>query len=127
MIEFPRRPLIMGIVNINDDSFAGDGSLQIERALQLLNAMCFSAQTSSTSEAKARAQIARRSTKMKNLPESSRSLTAFRTAMPEKSRLTTFTAISPVAIDQYLAAESCRGYTSGRWRPAKRFECASDG
>ena len=32
-IEFPRRPLIMGIVNINDDSFAGDGSLEIERAV----------------------------------------------------------------------------------------------
>jgi len=32
-VEFPRRPLIMGIVNINDDSFAGDGSLEIERAV----------------------------------------------------------------------------------------------
>ena len=32
-IEFPRRPLVMGIVNINDDSFAGDGSLEIERAV----------------------------------------------------------------------------------------------
>jgi dihydropteroate synthase len=32
-IEFPRRPLIMGIVNINDDSFAGDGSLEIEQAV----------------------------------------------------------------------------------------------
>jgi dihydropteroate synthase len=31
-VEFPRRPLVMGIVNINDDSFAGDGSLVIERA-----------------------------------------------------------------------------------------------
>jgi dihydropteroate synthase len=26
-IEFPRRPLVMGIVNINDDSFSGDGTL----------------------------------------------------------------------------------------------------
>lgn len=26
-ITFPRRPLVMGIVNINDDSFCGDGSL----------------------------------------------------------------------------------------------------
>jgi len=26
-IEFPRRPLLMGIVNINDDSFCGDGTL----------------------------------------------------------------------------------------------------
>ncbi len=26
-IEFPRRPLVMGIVNINDDSFCGDGTL----------------------------------------------------------------------------------------------------
>jgi dihydropteroate synthase len=32
-IKFPRRPLVMGIVNINDDSFAGDGSLNIERAV----------------------------------------------------------------------------------------------
>jgi dihydropteroate synthase len=32
-IEFPRRPLVMGIVNINDDSFAGDGSLEIEQAV----------------------------------------------------------------------------------------------
>jgi dihydropteroate synthase len=34
-VEFPRRPLIMGIVNITDDSFAGDGSLDIDRALLL--------------------------------------------------------------------------------------------
>lgn len=32
-IEFPRRPLLMGIVNINDDSFSGDGSLDPEKAL----------------------------------------------------------------------------------------------
>jgi dihydropteroate synthase len=32
-IKFPRRPLVMGIVNINDDSFTGDGSLNIERAM----------------------------------------------------------------------------------------------
>jgi len=34
-IEFPRRPLIMGIVNINTDSFSNDGSLDINRAIQL--------------------------------------------------------------------------------------------
>jgi dihydropteroate synthase len=34
-IRFPRRPLIMGIVNITDDSFAGDGSLDTEHALAL--------------------------------------------------------------------------------------------
>jgi len=27
VIEFPRRPLVMGIINVNDDSFSGDGSL----------------------------------------------------------------------------------------------------
>jgi dihydropteroate synthase len=27
VLEFPRRPLVMGIVNINDDSFCGDGTL----------------------------------------------------------------------------------------------------
>jgi dihydropteroate synthase len=32
-IEFPRRPLVMGIVNINDDSFCGDGTLDISAAL----------------------------------------------------------------------------------------------
>ncbi len=32
-IEFPRRPLVMGIVNINDDSFCGDGTLDPVRAL----------------------------------------------------------------------------------------------
>ncbi len=32
-IEFPRRPLVMGIVNINDDSFCGDGTLDPEKAL----------------------------------------------------------------------------------------------
>jgi dihydropteroate synthase len=34
-ISFPRRPLIMGIVNITDDSFSGDGSLDIDYALAL--------------------------------------------------------------------------------------------
>ena len=34
IVEFPRRPLIMGIVNINNDSFAGDGSLDIDRAIE---------------------------------------------------------------------------------------------
>jgi dihydropteroate synthase len=33
-IMFPRRPLVMGIVNITDDSFSGDGSLEIERAIR---------------------------------------------------------------------------------------------
>jgi dihydropteroate synthase len=32
-IEFPRRPLVMGIVNINDDSFCGDGTLDPDKAL----------------------------------------------------------------------------------------------
>jgi dihydropteroate synthase len=33
VIPFPRRPLVMGIVNINDDSFCGDGTLDPEKAL----------------------------------------------------------------------------------------------
>ena len=33
-IHFPRRPLLMGIVNINDDSFCQDGTLDLEQALQ---------------------------------------------------------------------------------------------
>ncbi len=32
-IAFPRRPLVMGIVNINDDSFCGDGTLDPAAAL----------------------------------------------------------------------------------------------
>ena len=34
-IRFPRRPLVMGIVNVNDDSFSGDGTLDINEALAL--------------------------------------------------------------------------------------------
>ena len=33
VIEFPRRPLLMGIVNVNDDSFSGDGTLDFEAAI----------------------------------------------------------------------------------------------
>lgn len=33
VIEFPRRPLIMGIVNVNDDSFSGDGTLDFGKAI----------------------------------------------------------------------------------------------
>jgi dihydropteroate synthase len=33
-VEFPRRPLIMGIVNLNDDSFSGDGTLAVDEALE---------------------------------------------------------------------------------------------
>jgi len=32
-VWFPRRSLVMGIVNINDDSFSGDGSLDVEQAI----------------------------------------------------------------------------------------------
>jgi dihydropteroate synthase len=32
-LEFPRRPLVMGIVNLNDDSFCGDGTLDPAQAL----------------------------------------------------------------------------------------------
>jgi dihydropteroate synthase len=32
-VSFPRRPLVMGIVNINDDSFSGDGSLNVDHAI----------------------------------------------------------------------------------------------
>lgn len=31
---FPRRPLVMGIVNLTEDSFSGDGSLQVEQAIE---------------------------------------------------------------------------------------------
>ncbi|MEP4076840.1 dihydropteroate synthase [Haloferula sp.] len=34
-IRFPRRALVMGIVNVNDDSFSGDGTLEIDEALKL--------------------------------------------------------------------------------------------
>jgi dihydropteroate synthase len=34
VLEFPRRPLVMGIVNVNDDSFSGDGTLVVEEALR---------------------------------------------------------------------------------------------
>jgi dihydropteroate synthase len=33
VVTFPRRPLVMGIVNITEDSFSGDGSLEIDRAI----------------------------------------------------------------------------------------------
>lgn len=35
VIVFPRRPLVMGIVNVNDDSFSGDGTLDLESAIML--------------------------------------------------------------------------------------------
>ncbi len=35
VIEFPRRPLVMGIVNVNDDSFSGDGTLDFDAAIAL--------------------------------------------------------------------------------------------
>ncbi len=38
-LTFPRRPLIMGIVNINDDSFCGDGTLDPQAALRLAQSM----------------------------------------------------------------------------------------
>ena len=38
VIEFPRRPMLMGIVNVNDDSFSGDGTLDIDRAVALAQA-----------------------------------------------------------------------------------------
>ncbi len=34
VIIFPRRPLIMGIVNLNDDSFCADGTLDPDAAMQ---------------------------------------------------------------------------------------------
>jgi dihydropteroate synthase len=34
VIDFPRRPLVMGIVNVNDDSFSGDGTLDFSQALR---------------------------------------------------------------------------------------------
>lgn len=38
VIDFPRRPLVMGIVNVNDDSFSGDGTLDFEKAVALARA-----------------------------------------------------------------------------------------
>src|SRR5438552_6814764 len=34
VIEFPRRPLVMGIINLVADSFSGDGILDSDAALQ---------------------------------------------------------------------------------------------
>ena len=34
-IAWPRRPLVMGIVNINDDSFCGDGTLDAGSAMEI--------------------------------------------------------------------------------------------
>ncbi len=39
VLTFPRRPLIMGIVNINDDSFCGDGTLDPGAALRMAQQM----------------------------------------------------------------------------------------
>ncbi|HYR59448.1 MAG TPA: dihydropteroate synthase, partial [Chthoniobacteraceae bacterium] len=33
-IDWPRRPLIMGIVNLVADSFSGDGIVEIDRAIE---------------------------------------------------------------------------------------------
>jgi dihydropteroate synthase len=33
VIDFPRRPPVMGIVNVNDDSFSGDGTLDVGEAI----------------------------------------------------------------------------------------------
>ena len=33
-LHFPRRPLLMGIVNVNDDSFSGDGTLDLDVAAE---------------------------------------------------------------------------------------------
>jgi dihydropteroate synthase len=33
-LEWPRRPLIMGIVNLGADSFSGDGIVEIDRAIE---------------------------------------------------------------------------------------------
>lgn len=38
-IFFPRRPLVMGIVNINDDSFSGDGTLDVGKAIEMARGM----------------------------------------------------------------------------------------
>ncbi len=38
-IVFPRQPLVMGIINLNDDSFSGDGTLNLEEALERARAM----------------------------------------------------------------------------------------
>ncbi len=35
VISFPRRPLVMGIVNVNDDSFSGDGTLDFAAAVEM--------------------------------------------------------------------------------------------
>lgn len=40
-VDFDRPPLVMGIVNINDDSFSGDGTLDPEAALDQAEAMVF--------------------------------------------------------------------------------------
>ena len=34
LLRVPRRPLVMGIVNVNDDSFSGDGTLDVDAALR---------------------------------------------------------------------------------------------
>jgi dihydropteroate synthase len=39
VIEFPRRPLVMGIINLVADSFSGDGIEDVDRALQRADAM----------------------------------------------------------------------------------------
>ena len=41
IIEFPRRPLIMGIVNLVADSFSGDGIVEIDRAIERAKEMVF--------------------------------------------------------------------------------------
>jgi dihydropteroate synthase len=33
LVEFPRRPLVMGIINLNEDSFSGDGTLVVDEAI----------------------------------------------------------------------------------------------
>jgi dihydropteroate synthase len=38
-LEWPRRPLVMGIVNLGADSFSGDGIVEVERAIEHAHAL----------------------------------------------------------------------------------------
>jgi dihydropteroate synthase len=104
-VLFPRRPLVMGIVNINDDSFSGDGSLDVAQAV-----------------AQAQAFIGAGADIIDVGAESARTNRAPISAAAEISRLTPFvtrfaechTAVTPVDQEQVFPPM----LSLNTWRPA---------
>ncbi|MEZ5302844.1 MAG: hypothetical protein R3F11_19730 [Verrucomicrobiales bacterium] len=118
-VAFPRRPLIMGIVNINDDSFSGDGTLDAAAALARAQ-RCRQGRHHRRRRRRARGPTSRRSAWRRRCERLRSFLRGYGATMAAAERWDSRPALAAASLGQYVAVEVAEASPRHRRGSAQR-------